>query len=159
VKGLEDEQRPGRPRTVDRAEIIAATLTPPPVKLGITTQVVAAARRSLKCGRFDGAADLTVSPGIGPRRQIVLDSPVDRQHPRAPLRQWTARAHVAWEVNALEDRLLYRVTEVAVFLSVSRSKVYELLASGDLPSVKIDRTRLIRGSDLRDYVESLRPVA
>jgi predicted DNA-binding transcriptional regulator AlpA len=31
----------------------------------------------------------------------------------------------------VEDRLLYRVTEVAVFLNVSRSKVYELLASGD----------------------------
>ena len=59
----------------------------------------------------------------------------------------------------MEDRLLYRVTEVAVFLNVSRSKVYELLASGDLPSVKIDRTRLVRGSDLHDYVESLRPVA
>jgi excisionase family DNA binding protein len=41
----------------------------------------------------------------------------------------------------VEDRLLYRVTEVAVFLNVSRSKVYELLASGDLRSVKIDRTR------------------
>ena len=74
----------------------------------------------------------------------------DRQHAYAPLRQWIARAHVAWEVNTLEDRLLYRVTEVAVFLNVSRSKIYELLASGDLPSVKIDRTRLIRGSDLRD---------
>ena len=59
----------------------------------------------------------------------------------------------------MEDRLLYRVTEVAVYLNVSRSKVYELLSSGDLPSVKIDRTRLIRGSDLRAYVESLRPVA
>jgi excisionase family DNA binding protein len=59
----------------------------------------------------------------------------------------------------VEDRLLYRVTEVAVFLDVSRSKVYELLASGDLRSVKIDRTRLVRGSDLRDYVESLGPVA
>ena len=59
----------------------------------------------------------------------------------------------------MEDRLLYRVTEVAVFLNVSRSKVYELLGSGDLPSVKIDRTRLIRGSDLREYVKSLRPFA
>jgi excisionase family DNA binding protein len=58
----------------------------------------------------------------------------------------------------VEDRLLYRVTEVAVFLNVSRPKVYELLASGDLRSVKIDRTRLVRGSDLRDYVESLRPL-
>jgi excisionase family DNA binding protein len=59
----------------------------------------------------------------------------------------------------LEDRLLYRLTEVAVFLNVSRSKVYELLGSGALPSVRIDRTRLVRGSDLRNYVDSLRPVA
>ena len=43
----------------------------------------------------------------------------------------------------MEDRLLYRVTEVAVFINERRSKVYELLASGDLRSVKIDRTRLI----------------
>jgi excisionase family DNA binding protein len=50
------------------------------------------------------------------------------------------------------------VTEVAVFLNISRSKVYELLGTGDLPSVKIDRTRLVRGSDLRQYVESLRHV-
>ena len=58
----------------------------------------------------------------------------------------------------MEDRLLYRVTEVAAFLNVSRSKVYELLASGALRSVKIDRTRLVRGTDLSDYVDSLQPV-
>ena len=36
LKGLGDEQRSGRPRTVDRARILAATLTPPPARLGIT---------------------------------------------------------------------------------------------------------------------------
>ena len=36
----------------------------------------------------------------------------------------------------MEDRLLYRVPEVAMFLNISRSKVYEILGSGDLPSVK-----------------------
>ena len=30
VRGLEDERRSGRPRTIDRAKILAATLTPPP---------------------------------------------------------------------------------------------------------------------------------
>jgi excisionase family DNA binding protein len=69
---------------------------------------------------------------------------------------WAPQAPLG--VKPLEDRRLYRVTEVAVFLNVSRSKVYELLGSGNLPSVKIDRTRLVRGSDLRQYVESLRPV-
>ena len=34
--GLVDEQRSGRPRTVNRAEILAATLSPPPTRLGIT---------------------------------------------------------------------------------------------------------------------------
>jgi transposase len=36
VRGLEDERRSGRPRTVDRAQILAATLTPPPAGLGVT---------------------------------------------------------------------------------------------------------------------------
>ena len=36
LNGLGDEQRSGRPRTVDRARILAATLTPPPARLGIT---------------------------------------------------------------------------------------------------------------------------
>ena len=36
VRGLEDERRSGRPRTVDRAKILAATLTPPPAGLGVT---------------------------------------------------------------------------------------------------------------------------
>jgi transposase len=36
VGGLVDEARSGRPRTIDHEAIIAATLTPPPKKLGIT---------------------------------------------------------------------------------------------------------------------------
>ncbi len=36
IAGLEDEQRPGRPRTIDHAAIVTATLTPPPKKLGVT---------------------------------------------------------------------------------------------------------------------------
>ncbi|MFD2769325.1 IS630 family transposase [Cellulomonas phragmiteti] len=34
--GLQDEPRPGRPRTVDHAAIVSATLKPPPKKLGVT---------------------------------------------------------------------------------------------------------------------------
>src|SRR4051812_23543157 len=36
VKGLLDEPRSGRPRTVDRARILAATLAAPPKRLGVT---------------------------------------------------------------------------------------------------------------------------
>jgi len=55
----------------------------------------------------------------------------------------------------MKDRLLYRVSEVALILNISRSKVYELFASGELESVKIDRIRLVRSSDLRAYVDQL----
>ena len=58
----------------------------------------------------------------------------------------------------MDDRLLYRVPEVVVILNLRRSKVYELFSSGDLESVKIDRSRLVRSSDLRAYVDGLRPV-
>ena len=34
--GLVDQQRPGRARSVDRAAVIAATLAPPPAKLGVS---------------------------------------------------------------------------------------------------------------------------
>lgn len=36
LAGLEDRERSGRPRTLDRDAIIVATLTPPPKKLGVT---------------------------------------------------------------------------------------------------------------------------
>lgn len=36
IAGLEAERRPGRPRTIDHAEIVVATLSPPPKKLGVT---------------------------------------------------------------------------------------------------------------------------
>ena len=59
----------------------------------------------------------------------------------------------------MEDRLLYRVPEVvALILNISRSKVYELFASVELESVKIDRIRLVRSSDLRAYVDQLHSV-
>ena len=51
----------------------------------------------------------------------------------------------------MNDKLLYRIPEVAEHLSISRSKVYELLKSGELRSVHIDRTRLVRARDLQAY--------
>ena len=36
MAGLHDAPRPGGPRTLDRAEVLAATLKPPPKKLGVT---------------------------------------------------------------------------------------------------------------------------
>ena len=36
VAGLQDDPKPGRPRTVNRNSILTATLTPPPKRLGVT---------------------------------------------------------------------------------------------------------------------------
>ena len=55
----------------------------------------------------------------------------------------------------MKVKLLFRIPEVAEHLSISRSKVYELLKSGELRSVHIDRTQLVRGRDLQAYVDSL----
>jgi excisionase family DNA binding protein len=52
-------------------------------------------------------------------------------------------------------RLLYRVGEAAAAFGLSRAKVYELISSGALRSVRIDGARRIRAADLEAYVASL----
>lgn len=59
----------------------------------------------------------------------------------------------------MDDRLLYRIPEVARFLSLGRSKVYELVRSGVLPSVQIDGCRRVRGDDLIAFIEAHRIAA
>ena len=54
-----------------------------------------------------------------------------------------------------EDLQLFSVVEVAQFLGIGRSKVYELLYKGELKSVKIGGSRRIRYSDLGEYVRYL----
>ncbi len=54
-----------------------------------------------------------------------------------------------------KDLQLFTVVEVAEFLGIGRSKVYELLYSGELKSVKIGGSRRIRYSDLGEYVRYL----
>lgn len=53
----------------------------------------------------------------------------------------------------MDDRMLYRVADVAQMLSLSRSKVYELIRSGALRSIRIDGCRRVRGDDLRAFVD------
>jgi excisionase family DNA binding protein len=53
------------------------------------------------------------------------------------------------------SRLLYRVSEAAVVLSLSRAKVYELIKSGALRSVRVGGARRITAADLEIFVASL----
>ena len=54
-----------------------------------------------------------------------------------------------------QHRLMYRAEEAAFLLSISRSRIFELLRSGELRSVTQGRTRLIPRSALIKYVEDL----
>ena len=54
-----------------------------------------------------------------------------------------------------KEQLLFTVLEVAHSLSVSRTKVYELLYAGELPSVKIGVSRRVRKTDLETFVTNL----
>lgn len=51
------------------------------------------------------------------------------------------------------ERLAYGIADAAFVSGISRSKIYELLNSGVLPSVKIGARRLIRARDLAGLLD------
>ena len=53
------------------------------------------------------------------------------------------------------NALLIKIPEAAAQLGVSRAKLYELIASGALPAVKVDGCRRVRTDDLLAYVKGL----
>jgi excisionase family DNA binding protein len=53
---------------------------------------------------------------------------------------------------ASTERILVSVPEAADMLSISRSKLYELLASGEIQSIHIDGARRVLLASLREYV-------
>lgn len=54
------------------------------------------------------------------------------------------------------ERLVYTVSEAAHALRIGRSKLYELLATGEIESIHIGRSRKIPASALHDYLNRLR---
>ena len=52
----------------------------------------------------------------------------------------------------MTDRLLYRPTEAAEVLSVSRSTIYELLASGELPSLRLGGCLRVPADALKEWI-------
>ncbi|HEY4313605.1 MAG TPA: helix-turn-helix domain-containing protein [Pirellulales bacterium] len=55
---------------------------------------------------------------------------------------------------ASDTRGLQSVRVVAEFLAISRSKVYALMESGDLPYVKLGKSRRVRWSDVLTLVDN-----
>jgi len=56
--------------------------------------------------------------------------------------------------DATVQKLLLTVPEAGRALAISRSKMYDLLNSGLLPSVHIGRSRRVRVSDVENFVKS-----
>jgi excisionase family DNA binding protein len=54
------------------------------------------------------------------------------------------------------ERLLVRPEEAAAALSVSRAQIYQWLASGALPSIKLGASRRIEVAELRQYIDRAR---
>ncbi len=57
------------------------------------------------------------------------------------------------------DKLLLTPEEAAQALGIGRTKVYELIALGEIPSVKIGASRRIPAHGLQLYVSSLTSLA
>ena len=53
------------------------------------------------------------------------------------------------------DRRLYRVEEVARIMQIGRSKVFDLMRSGELASVKIGGSRRVPASAIDRYLDRL----
>jgi excisionase family DNA binding protein len=62
---------------------------------------------------------------------------------------------VQLHVGATGEQLLLRPAEAAQRLGIGRTKVYELMASGELRSVKIGAARRISATALADFVATL----
>jgi excisionase family DNA binding protein len=59
------------------------------------------------------------------------------------------------EGTSLVRRKLYRVEEVAEVLNVGRTKVFDLIRSGHLASVKIGGSRRVTEQAIDDYIARL----
>lgn len=55
-----------------------------------------------------------------------------------------------------EIRRMYRPTEAAESLGISRARLYQLMAEGQIGSVKVGASRRIAAVDLDRYVDRLR---
>ncbi len=53
------------------------------------------------------------------------------------------------------SKLAYSVEEAADLIGISRRTIYELIRTGDLGSVKIGTRRLIRKTDLTQFLDDL----
>ncbi len=59
----------------------------------------------------------------------------------------------------MSDAVLLKPEDAAALLGISRTRVYGLIGSGELASVKIGRSRRVPRVELDSYVASIRAAA
>jgi excisionase family DNA binding protein len=52
------------------------------------------------------------------------------------------------------DETIYTIPEVAQYLKISKTKLYDWVQQGKIPHVKIGRNLRIRESDLKRFIEA-----
>ncbi len=85
---------------------------------------------------------------------IPLFGEDDAEREPAPTRMRRPRRAATAPPPAEPDRLL-TATEAAAVLGIGRSKLYELMARGLIASVKVDRCRRFRQSDVDRFIRAL----
>lgn len=55
--------------------------------------------------------------------------------------------------SANKSNRLLKATDVAKHLSISRSKAYQLMLRGDIPTVRFDGSVRVRERDLEEFVQ------
>jgi excisionase family DNA binding protein len=56
---------------------------------------------------------------------------------------------------AINERLAVSIKEAAQIVGLGRTRLYELLKSGEIPSIRLGRRRLIKIEALREFVGRL----
>jgi excisionase family DNA binding protein len=59
-----------------------------------------------------------------------------------------------FQENVMRISTLLRAKEVAEILKVSRAMAYNLMLRGEIPTVRIGKSRRVRPEDLIKYIES-----
>lgn len=78
---------------------------------------------------------------------------VDAELPAFRLARFRGSTHDEEEPMSDTETRLITIVEAAEIVGLSRSKLYELLASRELPSVRIGRSRRIDLADLERFIE------
>jgi excisionase family DNA binding protein len=81
--------------------------------------------------------------------KMICELPLDLSRPEP-----TSRVEPPEPASSDTEPKLLRVTEVGTVLGMTKSRIYELIASGTLPSIRIGRSIRVPRAALYDWIAS-----